>query len=83
MAHVEAGEADSRVTFEVFDLSGRRLWWHEATAAAGTSYASAQWNLRDAAGRPLEPGIYLYRGVCRTGGSEEETDAEKLVIVRP
>ena len=64
-------------------LSGRRLWWREATAAAGTSYASATWDLRDAAGRPLEPGIYLYRGVCGTGVDEKESDAEKLVIVRP
>ena len=83
VAHVEAGEADSRVTFEVFDLSGRRLWWREVTAAAGTAYASAAWDLRDAAGRPLEPGIYLFRGVCRSGGDEKETDAQKLIIVRP
>lgn len=83
VAHVETSENDNRVTFEVFSLSGRRLWWREVTAAAGTAYASAAWDLRDAAGRPLEPGIYLFRGVCRSGGDEKETDAQKLIIVRP
>ena len=49
-----------RVKLEVFDLAGRRV-----RVLAEGSYApgrwSAEWNRRDAAGRPMRPGVYLYR----------------------
>ena len=83
VAHVGETAADGSVTFEVYDLAGRRLWWHEAGNPAGTAYASTTWNLCDASGRTVPPGIYLYRGVYKAGGKEHKSDTQKIVVIRP
>ncbi len=51
------------VTFEVFDAAGRRV----AHLAAGPDPAGERiWDARDAAGRPVPPGVYL--ALSRSGG---------------
>jgi len=61
---------------EVFDLSGRRVASvARGLFAAGTS--SVRWDLTDAAGRRVAPGIYLAR--VRVGAGSES----RRVIVVP
>lgn len=56
-----------RVKLEVLDVQGRALWSRDATIARGDSgrpYASRftwGWDLHDAAGRAVAPGLYLVR----------------------
>ena len=47
------------VTVEVFDLSGRRLWWRDAQHAVGEH--SETWDGRNAGGSPVPPGLYVVR----------------------
>jgi galactose oxidase-like protein len=52
--------AASPVRLEVFDLLGRKV----ATLADGVypaGFHSLEWNLRDARGAPVRPGVYVYR----------------------
>ena len=67
-----AGEA----TLEVFDAAGRKVkTLYAGGAPAGDT--EVVWNLADDAGRPLAPGVYVYR--LRAGG---ETVSRKLVMAR-
>jgi len=68
----QAGNA----TLEVYDGAGRKV----RTLYGGHADAGAKeigWDLADDAGRPLPPGIYVYR--LRTGG---ETISRRLVATR-
>lgn len=58
---------------EVFDLAGAKCW--ERLLPAGTGLFA--WNLRDARGRPLAPGVYFARAT-----SAERTATVKLVVAR-
>lgn len=75
----EAG--DGSVTTEVYDLAGRQVWKHTAGNAGGSTYSVAQWNLTDASGRTLQPGVYMYRAVIRTAGGQKETKTKKLILL--
>jgi hypothetical protein len=67
-----AGEA----SLEVFDAAGRKVkTLYAGGAPAGDT--EVVWNLADDAGRPLAPGVYVYR--LRAGG---ETASRKLVMAR-
>lgn len=56
-----------RVTLEVYDVTGRKVrTLVDGSREAGTH--SVHWDARDAAGRPLSAGVYLYR--MRTDGFE-------------
>jgi flagellar hook assembly protein FlgD len=69
---VEAGNA----SLEVFDLAGRRVrTLYDGPADAGAHEIS--WNLDDDAGRPVPPGVYLYR--LESGG---ESTYRRLVTAR-
>ena len=67
-----AGDA----TLEVFDAAGRKVRTLYA-GAAPAGETEVAWNLADDAGRPLAPGVYVYR--LRAGG---ETASRKLVMAR-
>ena len=58
---------------EIFDLAGRRL--ARSPFIAGSSGAVATWLTRDAAGRPLAPGIYLARWGSR--------GSARVAVIRP
>jgi hypothetical protein len=58
---------------EIFDLAGRRI--ASSPLVAGPGGAAASWLTRDAAGRPLAPGIYLARWGAR--------GSARVVVVRP
>jgi hypothetical protein len=67
--------AASKVTVEIFDLSGRRL----RVLAAGEHRAGVHaltWDGRDAAGARVRPGVYLYR--VAAGADREQ---RKMVLL--
>ena len=61
---------------EVFDLSGRLVWYDE------TEGAFLMWNMQDVLGHTLANGVYLYRTQVKIGGEWAVTPVEKLVILR-
>lgn len=75
-------QAQSTITFEVFDVSGRRVWTHQQTQGAGQSSTTFTWNLHSSEGIPLPEGIYLYRAVISNTNSTITTDTQKLIISR-
>lgn len=64
------------VTTEVYSLDGIRVWSSVNSVDSG-EYAAVDWNLTDASGHKLMPGVYLYRSVV--GGKSTKT--KKLVIL--
>lgn len=82
VAHVSKADVARTVTFEVYDLAGRRLWHKAQALAAGASYASAPWTLCDASGSALCDGIYLFRATCSDGKDEKSTDAQKIILTK-
>lgn len=50
----------SHVSIEVFDLLGRRVR-RLVDADLPADFHSARWDLRDDAGHPVRPGVYMYR----------------------
>lgn len=62
-----SGPAELTARLEIFDLAGRRVIDLGAVRGAG----SRAWDLRDAAGRRVAPGLYLARAVTRQGSVAE------------
>ena len=73
---------ESAMTYivEVFDFSGRILWRNEETAATTDDTYSLAWDLCNASGTPLTPGIYLYRVTVASAGGCSTSAAHKLMI---
>ncbi len=69
-------------TIEVFDFSGRLLWTHTETGSSTTQTYAVPWNLTTGGGVPLQTGVYLYRATLSCDGSEEATQAQKIIISR-
>ena len=68
------------ITFEVFDLTGRMVWFKTFNdLSVGTSF-SYTWDLMSTSGASLPQGMYLYRARIATNGSEETTQMLKLII---
>jgi hypothetical protein len=69
--------AAGRVSILVYDVSGRRVTSVLAGAHVPAGEHVARWDGCDAAGRPVAPGIYLFR---LTAGAESRSG--RLVVVR-
>jgi hypothetical protein len=63
------------VELSIYDLQGRLV--HRFASHEGAGRRSYRWDLRDAAGHPVAPGVYAYR--MRAGTFEAE---RKLVVTR-
>ena len=69
------------VSLEVFDLSGRLLWRHgENGVSTGNTY-TIQWDLTVDGGQRLQTGVYLYRALIGSDGSQKASKAKKLIII--
>ena len=69
------------VELEVFDLSGRLLWRHgENGVSTGNTY-TIQWDLTVDGGQRLQTGVYLYRALIGSDGSQKASKAKKLIII--
>ncbi len=79
VANVSESHIGSDITFEVFTLTGKKVW--EKTQTLTAPYATERWNLKSMAGVPLPKGIYLFRATISSPTGTEEMDGERLVIV--
>lgn len=67
--------------FEVFDLSGRRMWSASQNGTTGFgSDVRLQWNLRDSNGVRVPRGIYLYRATVTTPQGTSCSKTRKLAV---
>lgn len=69
------------VTIQVYDFSGRVLWTKKESGISPNNYYYVDWNLTSNGGQRIAPGVYLYRASISSRGSEESTQAKKIVIL--
>ena len=69
------------VELEVFDMSGRLLWRHEESGVSTDNTYTMQWNLTVDGGQHLQTGVYLYRALIGSDGSQKASKAKKLIII--
>lgn len=67
---------------DVFDISGRHLWSHAATATPDLGGVFVDWDLSMSSGGRLSTGVYLYRVRVRAEGSSYVSKAKKLIIIQ-
>jgi hypothetical protein len=72
-----AGASETRV--RVFDVRGRLVRTLEGRSEGGL--AQVRWDGRDAAGRSVAAGVYLYRAAVTTTGGEEHAFDGRLVLL--
>lgn len=70
------------VTLEIFDTSGRILWTKTESGVSTDDTYAIDWNLTGSHGGRLRPGVYLYRVRISSNGSQEATQAQKLIITK-
>lgn len=66
---------------EVFDFTGRRIWYHRDTNSSNNGQFTVYWNLSVGAGYgKVGPGVYLYRATLQSGESKHVTKSKKLIV---
>ena len=75
-------ESDVDVVVELYDTSGRRVWYHEEQGVPASGNYSIKWDLTTNDGRSLPTGVYLYRMKMASGGSQYSSKTEKLIILK-
>ena len=73
--------AQVNVTIEVFDVSGKILWQHEATANSSGNAVTVNWDLTTSNGNKLPTGVYLYRAKLSSGSNSKTSKAKKLIVI--
>ena len=72
-----------QVTIAIYDLWGNELW---RTTSEGKSdmwkSEPVTWDLKDAAGKRVPPGIYIYKAYISTENGKAATDAKKIAVLR-
>ena len=68
-------------TLEVFDFSGRRVWYHQEQGSSSSGLYTIPWNLCTNAGAKLFTGIYFYRCQMTCGNSKKVSKTQKIVIL--
>ncbi|MCE5331238.1 MAG: type IX secretion system sortase PorU [Bacteroidales bacterium] len=63
-------------TVDIFDLSGRRIWWFNQSNADEVS-----WDMIGNDGIKVKQGIYLYRVSINTNNSDIESKTNKMLII--
>lgn len=69
------------ITLEIYDTSGRILWRRTETGLPTDEVYTVDWDLTTNMGR-LAPGVYLYRVLAKTSGSNEASAAQKLIVTK-
>ena len=72
---------DCTFTVEVFDFSGRRLWYHQEQGRSSVGVYTIPWNLCTNAGLQLGTGVYLYRCQMSCGDSKKVSKTQKIIIL--
>lgn len=74
--------SNANIIIEVMDMSGRVLWQSvENGVTSGGAYTKT-WDLTQASGQELQTGVYIYRARISSEGSEYDSKAKKLIVVR-
>ena len=81
MSH-DRTESDVDVVIELYDTSGRRVWYHEEHGIPSTGNYSVKWDLTTNDGRSLPTGVYVYRVKMASGGSRYSSKTQKLIILK-
>lgn len=69
-------ESETKVTTEVYNVQGMRVWHQSAWVDKGAQYASFNWDMTDYAGNKLPSGVYLYRSIV----GKKHTPTKKMII---
>lgn len=70
------------VTLDVMDMSGRLLWQHNESGVSTSGSYTIDWDLTVDNGQRLQTGVYLYRARISCEGSDYDSKAKKLIIIR-
>lgn len=75
-------ESKMKVNIMVYDMTGRLQWMssEEGISDIFKDYI-VTWNLENNAGTKLRTGVYLYRAAISTDGSQEATEAKKIIVL--
>ena len=69
------------VELDIYDTSGRLLWKHTESGVSTDNTYSIDWDLCTDGGRRLLTGVYLYRVAVSCDGSQQASQAKKLIIM--
>lgn len=70
------------VTIAVYDLWGNELWREENEGKSDMwKTEPIIWNLTDASGKRVPPGIYIYKAYISTENSKTATEAKKIAVL--
>lgn len=72
---------DCTFTLEVFDFSGRRVWYHQEQGSSAGGLYTIPWNLCTNAGAKLFTGVYFYRCQMSAGDSKKVSKTQKIIIL--
>ncbi|MDO4801109.1 MAG: hypothetical protein Q4A15_02985, partial [Prevotellaceae bacterium] len=70
------------ITFEVFDMQGRRVWHNEERNVYSDGTYYLKWDLCTDSHQQVGTGVYLYRAKIKSDGSCETVKAQKLIVLR-
>lgn len=70
------------IILEVMDMSGRLLWRNVDKGVTTDGAYTKTWDLMQSNGQELQTGVYLYRARVSGEGSEYDSKAKKLIVVR-
>lgn len=70
------------VVLDIMDMSGRLLWQHSESGISSTGSYTIDWDLTVDGGQKLQTGVYLYRARVSSEGSDYDSKAKKLIIIR-
>jgi hypothetical protein len=73
--------SDCTFTLEVFDFSGRRVWYRQEQGSSSGGLYTIPWNLCTNAGAKLFTGIYFYRCQMTCGDSKKVSKTQKIVVL--
>lgn len=74
--------SDIDITLDIMDMSGRLLWQHKESGISATGSYTIDWDLTIDNGQQLQTGVYLYRARVSCEGSNYDSKAKKLIIIR-
>ena len=69
------------VVLDIFDTSGRHLWSYADSGVSTDNTYTLNWDLTVDGGRRLQTGVYLYRVLLSSDGSNYVSKAKKLIIL--
>lgn len=77
-------DAMLRVTLDVYNLLGHRVWTTSLTERSDLLGAvPIKWNLTDMSGRRLPRGIYIYRATIIADGRHTDSAARRIAVTSP